>query len=47
LRPFKPKIVDIDPSLVEKIFSEEGKLERRRIRRIAEETFSQHSTLMY
>jgi len=47
LRPFKPKIVDIDPSLVEKIFSEEGKLERRRVRRIAEETFSQHSTLMY
>ena len=33
LRPFKPKIVDVDPSLVEKILSEEGELERRRARR--------------
>ena len=42
LKPFKPKIVDVDPSLVEKILSEEDKLERRKIRRIAEETFSRH-----
>jgi len=42
LKPFKPKIVDVDPSLVEKILSEEDELERRRIRRIAEETFSRH-----
>ena len=42
LKPFKPKIVDVDPSLVEKILSEENELERRKIRRIAEETFSRH-----
>ena len=42
LKPFKPKIVDVDPSLVEKILSEEDELERRKIRRIAEETFSRH-----
>ena len=42
LKPFKPKIVDVDPSLVEKILSEEDELERRRIKRIAEETFSRH-----
>ena len=42
LKPFKPKIVNVDPSLVEKILSEEDELERRRIRRIAEETFSRH-----
>ena len=42
LKPFKPKIVDVDPSLVEKILSEEDELERRRIMRIAEETFSRH-----
>ena len=42
LKPFKPKIVNVDPSLVEKILSEEDELERRRIKRIAEETFSRH-----
>ena len=42
LKPFKPKIVDVDPSLVEEILSEEDELERRKIRRIAEETFSRH-----
>ena len=42
LKPFKPKIVDVDPSLIEKILSEEDELERRKIRRIAEETFSRH-----
>jgi len=42
LKPFKPKIVDVDPSLVEKILSEEDELERRRIMRIAEETFPRH-----
>ena len=42
LKPFKPKIVDVDPSLVEEILSEEDELERRRIKRIAEETFSRH-----
>ena len=42
LKPFKPKIVDVDPSLIEKILSEEDELERRKIRRIAEETFPRH-----
>ena len=42
LKPFKPKIVDVDPSLVEKILSEEDELERRKIMRIAEETFPRH-----
>ena len=42
LKPFKPKIVDVDPSLVEEILSEEDELERRKIRRIAEENFSRH-----
>ena len=42
LKPFKPKIVDVDPSPVEKILSEEDELERRKIRRIAEENFSRH-----
>jgi len=36
LRPLRPKLVDIDPKLVEGLLAEEGELEMGRAKRIAE-----------
>jgi len=42
MRPFKPKIVDIDPSLVEKMLSDEGRLERERVERLVKKVLPRH-----
>ncbi|MGC8911881.1 MAG: AbrB/MazE/SpoVT family DNA-binding domain-containing protein [Nitrososphaeria archaeon] len=37
IRPFKPKVVDIDPHVVEELLSEESKIEEEKLERILKE----------
>ena len=42
MRPFKPKIVEIDPSLVEEVLSEEGRLEREKVESLVKKVLPRH-----
>jgi len=42
MRPFKPKIVEIDPNLVEKMLSEESKLEREKVESLVKKVLPRH-----
>jgi len=42
MRPFKPKIVEIDPKLVEEMLSEEGGLEREKVESLVRKVLPRH-----
>ena len=42
MRPFKPKIVEIDPRLVEEMLSEEGGLEREKVESLVKKVLPRH-----
>ena len=42
MRPFKPKVVDVDPNLVEKMLSEESRLEREKVESLVKKVLSRH-----
>ncbi|MEM3692612.1 MAG: AbrB/MazE/SpoVT family DNA-binding domain-containing protein [Candidatus Bathyarchaeia archaeon] len=37
IRPLRPRVVDVDPRIVEELLSEEGKLEEEKFKRILRE----------